>query len=254
MTKVYVSPSLQEHNIGAGDYGTEEYRMNQIADVVVPLLQYNNFTVYRNKPEMSLSQVVSESNSKHVDIHVAIHSNAGGGRGAEVYYTSNNGKILASDLYKYIEPLTPTSDRGVKHTDSLYELNETVAVAALIEVAFHDNRDDANFIINNIDAIGEAIAKGVCDYFNVQFKKPEPPKPPTESTGGLYKVQVGAFSKKENAENLAIELGSQGYDVYVYQVDGLYKVQVGAFKDKSNAEKLASELEAKGYSVYVYQD
>ena len=127
-------------------------------------------------------------------------------------------KILASDLYKYIESLTPSSDRGVKHTDSLYEVNKTTAVAALIEVAFHDNRADANFIINNIYVIGEAIAKGVCDYFNVQFKKPQSQEPPTESTGGLYKVQVGAF------------------------------------EDKSNAEKFASELEAKGYSVYIYQD
>lgn len=254
MSKVYVSPSTQEHNIGAAKYGTEEYRMNQIADVVVPLLQYNNFTVYRNNPQMSLRQVVNDSNSKHVDIHVAIHSNAGGGRGAEAFYTSSNGKILADDLYKYIAPLTPTSDRGVKFTNSLYELNRTTAVAALTEVAFHDNRDDANFIINNIYEIGEAIAKGVCDYFNVAFKKPQPAEPPSESTGGLYKVQVGAFSNKENADDLAKELEAKGYDAYVYEEDGLYKVQVGAFAEKSNAEELAAELEAQGYDVYIYQD
>lgn len=34
MVKVYISPSSQEDNRGVGNYGTEEVRMNQIADVV----------------------------------------------------------------------------------------------------------------------------------------------------------------------------------------------------------------------------
>lgn len=258
MPKIYISPSTQQNNRGAGNYGTEESRMNQIADVVVPLLKYNGFTVYRNKPSMSLQQAVTDSNSKNVDAHVAIHSNAGGGRGTEVYYTSSNGKSLASDLYKYIEPLTPTADRGVKQTNRLYELNRTEATAALIEVAFHDNRDDAQFIINNISSIGEAIAKGICDYFNEKFKKPgsqnSGSQKPTQGTAlKLYKVQAGAFANKGNADKLANELKSKGYNAYVYQ-DKLYKVQAGAFSKKENAEKLAAELKAKGYNTFIYQD
>lgn len=253
MPKVYISPSTQENNIGVGNYGTEERRMNQIADKVVPLLQYNGFTVYRNSPSMSLQQVVADSNRRNVDAHIAIHSNAGGGRGTEVFYTSDRGKPLASSLYKYAEPLTPTKDRGIKHTDRLYELNRTKAAAALIEVAFHDNRDDAEFILNNMDAIAEAIARGICDYFNVGFKKPQPQKPPQEETGKLFKVQVGAFSEKDNAERLAKELKSKGYNVYIYQ-DKLYKVQVGAFAKRENAEKLGEELRAKGYNTFIYEE
>ena len=33
-TSVYLSPSVQENNIGIGNYGTEEKRMNEIADIV----------------------------------------------------------------------------------------------------------------------------------------------------------------------------------------------------------------------------
>ena len=31
----------------------------------------------------------------------------------------------------------------------------------------------------------------------------------------------------------------------------LYKVQVGAFREKANAERLANELKSKGYSTYI---
>lgn len=253
MPAVYISPSTQENNIGVGIYGSEERRMNQIADIVVPLLKYNNFTVYRNKPEMTLRQVVKDSNSKNVDAHVAIHSNAGGGRGGEVFYTSSSGRILAADIYKYIVPLTPTSDRGIKHTDRLYEVTRTRAVAALIEIAFHDNREDARFIINNMDAIAEAIVKGICDYFNVPFRKPQGEKPPVDNADKLFKVQAGAFAEKENADKLAEQLKKDGYNAFIYKED-LFKVQVGAFREQENAEKLAKELNAKGYSTYIYEE
>ncbi|SKA78465.1 N-acetylmuramoyl-L-alanine amidase [Clostridium sp. USBA 49] len=256
MIKIYISPSTQENNVGVLNYGTEKKRMNELADIVVPLLEYNNFTVYRNNPNMSLQKVVEDSNNKNVDAHVALHSNAGGGSGSEIYYTSNAGKLLASSLYKYIEPLTPSKDRGIKNTNKLYELNNTKAPAVLIEISFHDNRDDARFIINNMPLIAEAIVKGICDYFNVTFKKPQPQKSQQSSkTGKLYKVQVGAFSKKENAENLTNKLKSQGYSVYMYKdTDSLYKVQVGAFSKKENADKLASKLKADGYNTFVYED
>ena len=37
---------------------------------------------------------------------------------------------------------------------SLAELRRTKAPAVLVEVAYHDNVDDANWIKNNINAIG----------------------------------------------------------------------------------------------------
>jgi len=214
MSRIYISPSLQQENIGAGNYGTEENRMNLIADTVVQLLQFNHFEVYRNSPAMTLQQAVADSNSKGVDIHFAIHSNAFNGtvRGSEIFYVSKNGQKLASCVYKYIEPLTPTADRGVKYHASLYELNKTNAVASLIEVAFHDNPEDALFIMNNIQQLAEAIAKGICDYFRVEFKKPVPIK---VVTGTLYKIQVGAFSVKANAEKLLAELESKGFKGFI---------------------------------------
>lgn len=181
MTKsVYLSPSTQEKNIGVGNYGTEEMRMNQVADVTERLLKQHGLKVYRNKPEMTLAQVVDDSNSRKPDIHFAIHSNAGSGnnRGCEIYCHRFGGKgeKLARNVYSEIEPITPSSDKGVKEGCNhfgqgkpLYELAKTVSPAALIEIAFHDNKDDAEWIIYNIEEIGTAIAKGILKYFDIEF-------------------------------------------------------------------------------------
>ena len=87
MSSIYLSPSTQENNVGAGSYGTEEQRMNQIMDRIEADLQ-GRFTLYRNRPGMTLQQVVADSNAKKPDLHFALHSNAGGGSGAECWISA----------------------------------------------------------------------------------------------------------------------------------------------------------------------
>lgn len=174
MKIVYLSPSLQEHNVGAGDYGTEEKRMNEIADVVQHVLNGHGVITYRNRPEWNLYKTVRDSNMKNPHLHFAIHSNAGGGRGCEVfaYKKGDEGEKAARAVYEEIEPMTPSKDRGVKFNPHLYELKGTKAPAVLIEIAFHDNPQDADWIINNIEPIGRAIAGGILKYFKMMSGKP----------------------------------------------------------------------------------
>ena len=47
----------------------------------------------------------------------------------------------------------------------LKELSETVAVACYLECEFHDNKDYAQWLIDNTDTLGKAICKGVLDYY-----------------------------------------------------------------------------------------
>lgn len=223
MAKVYLSPSTQEWNKGVGAYGTEEYRMNQIADVVEGLLKYNGFTVVRNKPEMSLNEVVADSNKQKPDIHVAIHSNAGGGSGTEVWAYLVKGKItnsqkLAQCLYNKVAPLTPSPDRGIKDgvAAKLAEVIKVKATSCIIEVAFHDNPSDANYVINHINDIGKAIAEGICDYFGVQMKVPQPQQPEQVAPQGkFYRVQLGAFRYKNGAETMLERLKKAGFDGFI---------------------------------------
>ena len=172
--KVYISPSTQEHNITALG-NTEENIMHKVADELVPLLKNAGFEVFKGEKQDTLAQMVRQSNLLNVACHVAIHSNAHDGktRGCEVYHYkgSKNGKNLAESIYKYMEPLTPTADRGVKENASFYELKETHAPAVIVEVDFHDNYEGAKWIDANIFPIAEAIAKGIYEHCGIPYKE-----------------------------------------------------------------------------------
>lgn len=224
MKSVYLSPSAQERNVGAGNYGTEEKRCNQIADVVEQILAYHGIKVYRNEPSMSLAQIVEDSNSKNPKIHFAIHTNAFNkkARGCEIFCHKfgYNGEKLARAVYARISKLTPVGDRGVKegynfyNGKPMYETCYTTASAALIEVEFHDNPNGAKWIIENIELIGIEIARGILDYFGVKFV-PETKEPDT-----FYRVVTGSYSEKENAENQIKRLKKAGFDSFI----AVYKI------------------------------
>jgi len=171
MAKLYYSPSTQEHNLGVGDFGTEEKRMNIVADYGIPALMGAFFDLRRNKPEMTLRQVIDDSNAFGADIHVAVHSNAGGGEGTEIWYDDGNAesKKLAECIYKHLAPLSPGKDRGIKAAAGQYgELRDVKARArVIIEAGFHDNREDAYWIINQPKQVADAINQGIFDYAGI---------------------------------------------------------------------------------------
>ena len=77
--------------------------------------------------------------------------------------------------------------------------------------------------------------------------KPAPEKP----SGGLYRVQTGAFKSKTNADAMLAKVKAKGFDTYMVKVGGLYKIQVGAFKVKANAEAMMKKLQAAGFSAFI---
>lgn len=67
----------------------------------------------------------------------------------------------------------------------------------------------------------------------------------------LYRVQIGAFSVKSNADALLSKLKSAGFEGFIAQSDGLYKVQSGAFADKANAQAQIKRLKALGFDAFI---
>lgn len=85
-----------------------------------------------------------------------------------------------------------------------------------------------------------------------------PVKPSEPGTPVFYRVQVGAFRIRANAENMRAEITSlpdtigAGYEnAYIRTINGLFKVQVGAFSVRDNAVKVVNDLNAKGFDAYI---
>ena len=72
-----------------------------------------------------------------------------------------------------------------------------------------------------------------------------------DSSGTLYRVQTGAFSKKSNADALEEKLKARGFDTYMVQSSGLYKVQVGAYSIRANAEAMMEKVKAAGFDAFI---
>ncbi len=179
MPEVYLSPSPRHFNRGYGTFGTEEERMNLIADVVELELVRNGLTTARNNPAYDLPTVVSDANAQNSDVYVAIRSVFcdAGVRGSRVYYyrPGTNSQRLAEDIYRQLSQITPTEDRGVETGQNVYgglgfyELRRTRMPAVIVEVGCHGNPQDADFIVRNVYEIGVAIAEGILDYFGLPF-------------------------------------------------------------------------------------
>ena len=177
---IYLSPSNQYDNYGVEEagYTTEKEMMNKLADVIERELQAVGFVVYRNNPYGDINAWNSFSNAVGADFHFAIHSNGSTNhtaRGVEIHVDDETSPALSiaaniyDNLYKiYPGNNTPLYNRGIKYArGSLGEVNNNyVNNGALIEVAFHDNYEDALWIAQNLEQIGQNIASSIISYYN----------------------------------------------------------------------------------------
>lgn len=191
MPIIYLSPSTQEFNPYVGG-GNEELYMNLIADAMEPYLTASGIQFVRNTPDMTAASSIAASNAGNYDLHLALHSNASGGtagtvRGSEVYYypSSVNGKRFADIAARNLQLIYPIPG-GVKTvpTTTLGEVRRVRAPGVLIEFAYHDNPQDADWIRNNIDAIAQNVVLSLTEYFGIPFNTPQPIFTTTVATMG----------------------------------------------------------------------
>lgn len=220
MAKVFLSAGHGGSDPGAVGNGFKEKDINlQIMLACQAELVRHGLTVVcsRTTDENDPVQAeVQEANASGADIAVSFHTNAGGGDGSESFYwaTSADGMRLAQLCEKYTKEIGQNS-RGVK-TNNLMFTRETTMVAVLCECAFIDNKNDIVIVdtVAEQKAFGVAYAKAILEYFGIAYKAPVTTTT-TSSSDTLYRVQVGAFKVKENAEKLVAELESKGYSAFI---------------------------------------
>lgn len=171
--KVYLSPSSQTKNSYVGGLGTEAQWCNVIADKTKISLTRCGISSKKATAGYDRFQRVSESNAYSPDLHLAIHTNAGGGQGTVVIVDSQKEINLAPAraILNTVAAITLNHYKYSIATDhTITELASTNSTACLLEVEFHDRADLAKWITTHTTEIGEAICKGVCNWKGIPYK------------------------------------------------------------------------------------
>ena len=162
--KIYLSPSAQPRNLYAAGNTTEQVQCNRIAAAAKTALERNGYTVKKAPEGQSYVKNVEEANTWQADVHLPIHTNAGGtskGTMGLCYAGSITNKYVQA-VYKAVAECTPWKDLGILVRNDLYEISHTKMLCVYLECAFHDKKDSAEWITGNVEVLGEAIAKGFC--------------------------------------------------------------------------------------------
>lgn len=202
---------------------TREWVLNdRIADKVEKLLA-ENYTGYElirtddttGKKDISLTARTNAANNFKADIYISIHHNAGvkGGKGGGIVaYTYTKVDQVTKDWQKalYNALIAETDLKGNRSTplaqSNLHECRETKMPAVLLELGFMDSATDVPKILSEeyADQCARAIVKVLAEKGNLVKKATV-----------LYRVQVGAYRDRSNAEATVKKLKAAGFDAVI---------------------------------------
>lgn len=168
-----------------------------------------------------------KANNFKADIYLSVHHDAGinGGKGGGIVtFTWNNPNEQLKTWQKmfYDALINETGLKG-NRAQPLAKTNFNVLVwsnmqAVLIEHGFMDSTTDVPIILSEdfADKVAKAHVKTLVEIGGLTKKKVTQP---TTETKKLYRVQVGAYSAKANAENMKAKLKADGYDAFIVEAN-----------------------------------
>lgn len=222
--KIYISPSSQPANTYSYGNTNEQEQCRKIGAALEKELDRCGFN---SKAGLSGTMYtrVAESNKMGADLHLPIHTNACNGKVAGlrifVYKKGGEAEKIAKAIDAELAPITPGTSDGISAQPGLYEVKSSNAICVYIEVGFHDNKEEAKWIVEHTNDIAVAIAKGLCKHYGVKYVSAEATKEEAkaeEKAAVFYRVQVGAFDSRTNAENMKKKLKAAGFEGFVVEV------------------------------------
>lgn len=205
--KVFLSPS--DHGAGknkclhSGCY--EDKHTRAIAEVCAKYLKSSGIEVMIGKENQTLAERCKDSDNFGADIHTPIHTNAWSDPNTRylmfMFYADNvKYRNVFNAVAPELEAIYPGNAKAKfsVRTD-LAEITKPRALTVYCELGFHTNKTDCDNFIHNAEAVGKALAKGICKALGVKFVAPK------EKVTNMYRVfnaagkQVGAYSVEANA-------------------------------------------------------
>lgn len=170
---------------------------------------YNCTVDYAATTNESLVLVVQQANREDLDWFIAIHFNAGGGQGVEVYTYEGRQYQDAIDVCNNIAALG-FNNRGVKAGTGLYVIRRTKAKSMLIEVCFVDTEDANKYLQVGYKAIAKAIVDALDNHIVSD---------PEINTNTSSQTQTNTTTGDDWIRRLQQECNNQGFSKQ--SVDGI---------------------------------
>jgi N-acetylmuramoyl-L-alanine amidase len=227
MVLIYLDAGHGGTDGGASSNGIKE------KDIVLKLVKkmkamlgnYQNVRVETTRETdvfLSLDERTKKANNLNADVLVSVHCNSAtqtSAKGFESYIYPNSGaSTVAFQNVMHQEIIRAMgggiTDRG-KKTANFHMVRESKMKAILTENLFVSNSTDANLLKDDkfLDKVAQGHVNGLASFLGLKrIEKPPQPAPIDEK---LWKVQVGAFEEKANAEALANDLTKQGYRPFI---------------------------------------
>lgn len=208
--KIYINPGHSDKDPGAVGFEKERDLNVKVSQYQQDYLLANYDCQVRMNPGTlgNLSAIAKDANDWGADIFVSNHFNAGGGDGWEglVY---NSARVPLGQIFEKHAKEAGQNSRGVKLRPDLAVLRLTNMPAVLNEGAFVDNKTDiADWNEDGeLKKLGIAYAKATAEFLKLDACKVE--------ENVLYRVQVGAYREKANAEKMQESLKNAGFDAVI---------------------------------------
>lgn len=203
---------------------TREWVLNdRICDKIEQKLKaYEGYSLLRvddttGSTDVSLANRVTKANSWGADFYLSIHHNAGingGSGGGVVAYVYTKVDSTTKDWQKrlYDAIIAKTGLKGNRSTPlasaNLYECRKTKMPAVLLECGFMDSKTDVPIILT--DDFADKVATACVEVIVAKGKLKK-----KATTSKIYRVQVGAYTKKANAEAMQKKLQTAGFDAVI---------------------------------------
>lgn len=218
MKKIYINPGHSQRDPGAVGFETERDLNVAVAGYMDEYLNAHYAVQTRVNSGDSLYALCDEANAWGADLFVSIHFNAAGGDGYECYVYSDKTVPLGKLFEKQVLAVGQNS-RGVKIRTNLAVLYRTEMPAILNEGAFVDNLKDIQDWndAQELKTLAIAYAKAAAEYLQLEEKAPAEEAPAEEAPAPVwYRVQVGAYREKANAETMLKKIQAAGFaDAYI---------------------------------------
>ncbi|WP_373896325.1 N-acetylmuramoyl-L-alanine amidase [Virgibacillus sp. CBA3643] len=193
-----------------------------------------------NDRTKSLQERTDEANSWGADYFLSIHCNSfnGSAQGYEDFIHSSLSDSSQTAAYRdimhdEITNVNGLSNRGQKKAN-FHVLRETTMSAILTENGFIDNEADAALLKSPSwrQEVAQGHVNGLARAFNLDRKE--------NDSGSVFKVIAGSFQSKANADTRVEFLNANSIDAFVDSItisgSQWYRVQAGAFSTRENAE------------------